>query len=407
MVMDPSTDIVRRRNTATKTSTGVVVWVAVSCLVGGALASTLTQHQHHTNGQSKNITNQQERDGKFIILAKIARVQCTTTDSAHPLGTCMPIKECASKGGNSKGSCAGGLATCCVITKTCNEATSVNNTYFVNPDANSLELGACTLTINHLDNNICQMRFDFITLDLSQPDSNGICTDDFLTVTGGVSSVPMICGYNSGQHIYYDVDPNGGAVKLTVDRSAQASLLKTWNIKVSQIACDSRFRAPVGCLQYYTTTAGTVSSFNFLNTNTATGQSNRQLSNQDYGICIKRADNYCGITWEPNNVGGTFGFTISGAADALGPDLIGTIITSSRDSDCTTDYVVIPGGMYTTSSTSTVATPAGRYCGLGFPPSVTTTSQPFILYVKTDDNETRDTINRGFRLNYRQITSCA
>ena len=36
-----------------------------------------------------------------------------------------------------------------------------------------------------------------------------------------------------------------------------------WNILVSQIECDSRWRPPDGCLQWYTGTEGTIYSYNY------------------------------------------------------------------------------------------------------------------------------------------------
>ena len=44
------------------------------------------------------------------------------------------------------------------------------------------------------------MRFDFDDLELSQPNEDGQCISDFLTVTGGIATAPTICGSNSGQH---------------------------------------------------------------------------------------------------------------------------------------------------------------------------------------------------------------
>ncbi|XP_069960517.1 uncharacterized protein [Cherax quadricarinatus] len=606
-----------------------VVWVAVVMMggiVGGVLAgpSTLTHHQQEqqqpqhpdTTEVSQDTHSQQQRDGKlFVILAKVPETQCVTTDSISTLGTCMPSYQCTSTGGMSKGTCVKGLAVCCLITRTCDKSTNLNNTYFVNPSAQNTNIGACTLTINRVNSNICQMRFDFIKLDLNQPDNNGVCAYDFLTVTGGVSTVPLICGSNSGQHFYYDVDPNGGPVKLTIDRSNITLLTTSWNIKITQISCDSRYRAPDGCLQYYTATAGTVSSFNFLNAKSPQPlqQGTRQLANQDYGICIKRADSYCGIVYDLDTTDGNYGFTLNGSADVIAPDLValrarrtvflkrldrlitaqateeikssieaqnpwakvefitkipnvssmpkvtfsdvnmaaremdqsettetptdstnenppalastsvttdqsdaspqtsqppakkvktqepwdeslrttatpskevhvlpgvyfytsnqnenamytpeiiqrlhnetvkftcdstrsftieslinllskshrvvaleyttrkkfrtlqngtaedGTYDVNFRDENCTTDYVVIPGGMYTKHANDVATSPADRYCGLGFPNTVTTTAKPFVLYFKTDGNETLDSYNRGFSLNYRQITSC-
>ncbi|KAK8723198.1 hypothetical protein OTU49_011900, partial [Cherax quadricarinatus] len=103
------------------------------------------------------------------------------TDSISTLGTCMPSYQCTSTGGMSKGTCVKGLAVCCLITRTCDKSTNLNNTYFVNPSAQNTNIGACTLTINRVNSNICQMRFDFIKLDLNQPDNNGVCAYDFLT----------------------------------------------------------------------------------------------------------------------------------------------------------------------------------------------------------------------------------
>nr|XP_053655934.1 uncharacterized protein LOC128704820 [Cherax quadricarinatus] len=131
-----------------------------------------------------------------------------------------------------------------------------------------------------------------------------------------------------------------------------------------------------------------------------------QLANQDYGVCIKRADDYCGIIYDRNTNDGDYSFTLSGDTNTLLPYLIGTFEANSRNEDCTTDYVVIPGGRYTMYANDITTFPADRYCGLGFPYTVTTTAQPFVLYFKTDGDELLDNSNRGFSLNYRQIISC-
>ena len=88
------------------------------------------------------------------------------------------------------------------VQRTCSTNTDHNNTYFVNPNYPSSDTGygACTLTINRVNDNICQMRFDFTILQLAQPDETGTCVNDFLTVTGGTTIAPTICGLNFGQH---------------------------------------------------------------------------------------------------------------------------------------------------------------------------------------------------------------
>ena len=86
--------------------------------------------------------------------------------------------------------------------KSCGKDTEHNNTYFVNPGFPSADPGssACTLTIKRLDSEICQLKLDFIDLKLAPPDQDGVCRVDFLSVTGGSSATPTICGENQGHH---------------------------------------------------------------------------------------------------------------------------------------------------------------------------------------------------------------
>jgi len=341
----------------------------------------------------------------FVVLLKIQPDMCTTEDSVMNMGTCLPSKDCTSNSGTASGSCAKGFGVCCIAQRTCGESTNYNNTYFVNPGYTGTDTGtgACTLTVNRVNSNICQLRLDFIDFNIEQPDVDGNCNTDFLTVSD--STVPMICGSNTGQHMYVDVDPAGGPVRVTVDRSAASTADRQWNIKVRQIPCDSSYRAPTGCLQYYTETSGTVSSFNFDSAGPTTTPGTRQISNTDYGVCVEMADGYCGIIWERNTTGGDNGFTMTGNAQAA-PDLIGTPEAGDVGAACTTDYVLIPNGVDDTGVQN------DRYCGLGFPNSVTSTSKPFMLYVMTDGQElvtppgVSDINNSGFSLNYRQITNC-
>ncbi|KAK3876938.1 hypothetical protein Pcinc_018312 [Petrolisthes cinctipes] len=391
------------------------VWVWVWVVVGVALSAHLhlqpeqqqqqQQLEKPDNTSLHTETSENVRDERVFIMLAISPDKCNSKDIATTFGTCLTSSDCKQRGGLSSGTCAKGLGVCCVITRSCNSATSLNNTYFTQPTATNNALGACTLTINRMNSNICQVRLDFINLELSQPDFDGVCQDDFLTITGGVSPAPMLCGLNTGQHMYYDLDPKGGAVKVTVDRSIAASLALTWTIKVSQISCDSKFRAPVGCLQYFTDTTNTVNSFNFANTNVFINNT-RQLANMDYGVCIKRADNYCGISWQANYVQGRYGFTVTDVANATATNLIGTSYTSSTGDMCATDFVIIPGGVYKSDTNNNVPAKSDRYCGLGFPNIVTTKTQPFMLYVTNDQDEALDLGNRGFSLTYRQTTVC-
>ncbi|KAK3876937.1 hypothetical protein Pcinc_018311 [Petrolisthes cinctipes] len=165
--------------------------------------------------------------------------------------------------------------------------------------------------------------------------------------------------------------------------------------------------APTGCLQYYTETSGTITSFNHNNAGPTTNPGTRQIANTNYGVCVEMADGYCGIIWERNTTGGDYGFSMTGNPAGLPPGILGTPdVSETGTTDCTTDYVIIPGGV------TDLGVQEDRYCGLGFPNSVTSTNKPFMLYVTTDEAELvappdiSDINNSGFSLNYRQITNC-
>ncbi|KAK4320530.1 hypothetical protein Pmani_008594 [Petrolisthes manimaculis] len=338
---------------------------------------TLTEGEDQETAVGEVVT-ETKREGKvFLVLLKIQPDMCTTQDTVNTMGTCLPSKDCTNSAGTSSGTCAKGFGVCCIAQRTCGGSTTYNNTYFVNPGYSGTDTGtgACTISVNRVNSNICQLRLDFINFEVDQPDEDGNCVTDFLTVSD--STVPMICGDNTGQHMYVDVDPAGGPIRVTVDRSAASTTNRLWNIKISQIECNSANR-------------GT-----------------RQIANTNYGVCVEMADGYCGIIWERNTTGGDYGFSMTGNPAGLPPGILGTPDASETGTtNCMTDYVIIPGGV------TDASVQEDRYCGLGFPNSVTSTNKPFMLYVTTDEAELvappgiSDINNSGFSLNYRQITNC-
>ena len=52
--------------------------------------------------------------------------------------------------------------------------------------------------------------------------------------------------------------------------------------------------APTGCLQYHTSVSGQIFSFNFVPDNVRVS---RQLSNQDYRVCVRPEENFCGVQY--------------------------------------------------------------------------------------------------------------
>uniref|UniRef100_A0A6P7FGW5 Uncharacterized protein LOC114327953 n=1 Tax=Diabrotica virgifera virgifera TaxID=50390 RepID=A0A6P7FGW5_DIAVI len=218
--------------------------------------------------------------------------ECNANDGRRK-GVCMNTYECRMKGGKSYGFCAYGFGVCCVFTATCDQEISNNITYFVNPDFPDLtrDMSSCSLRVKKMDEEIGQLRLDFVHFNLGQPNrKNGICEEDiFLMTTGSNSRDITLCGLNSGQHIYFDVDNTNDFIEIKMNMSRKA-VTRLWEVKVTQMPFSQR--APAGCLQYYEGTTGIIQTMNF-------ADNGRHLANQDYNICIRQEDAMCSIVYEP------------------------------------------------------------------------------------------------------------
>ncbi|CAB3225430.1 unnamed protein product [Arctia plantaginis] len=359
-----------------------------------------------------NSTQVEGRRGKilfpFVSIVRFANTECATQNVMS--GTCLARRECNNLNGTITGNCANRRGRCCVVSRSCGVATNVNNTYFSSPGYPAAYAGGqtCTIIVNRCNNNICQLRIDFMDLVLAQPNGDGVCNTDSISITGGNTVVPLLCGDLTGQTLYVDFNGNA-AITITVTATLATTFARRWNIKLIQLSCDCPGLAPNGCLQYYRGITGTIQGFNYgTGANTALSASlvtgTRQIANLNYGICIRMEAGYCAIryTQAANDV---FSFTLTGDVDGADNTVLGTAVGAVNDGQCLTDFVVI-------ANPTVVATGAAvgtdRFCGLGFVP-VQTAAKPFVLYVVTDANEGAtattppDVANRGFSLAYTQI----
>ncbi|XP_046633822.1 uncharacterized protein LOC124313125 [Daphnia pulicaria] len=360
------------------------------------------------------------RDGKFFgLFETVINNNRACRALSGDIGTCLSYPECFAFRGNISGTCGRGYGLCCVTTKTCQGVIYANNTYFVNQGypGSYTSAGQCYTTVNRLAPNICQLRLDFEAFSIAQPEpAEHRCVSDSFVVSGTTSPVPVICGDNAGQHMYLNIGYNSTTpITLTMITSnlmaGGFTSARNWKIRVSQIPCNEGFAAPPGCLQYYTGSVGVIRSFNFFfdsrGVNTA-----RQLSFQDYTICIRQESNFCEMQYnvcpDQVNVPG-LGFSISGAL-AAGD----TTVSSGADAACTADFLMIPCGSdvrgQPTKSNGAVC--AARLCGsvwnsinaetLSRP--VFTRSVPFELRYYTNGLESSegDQGNLGFCLTYQQ-----
>ncbi|XP_068229286.1 uncharacterized protein [Palaemon carinicauda] len=348
----------------------------------------------------------ENRNSRFFPLFSLITIQntaCTATGGDN--GTCYTANQCKNLGGSASGTCQQGLGTCCVFQTTCGGQATQNCTYFVNEGYPTVfnAASSCQLRVNKMNSSVCQLRIDFDTFILSTPDSvDHQCLNDRFYVSGG-TSVPVICGTNSGNHMYVDIG-NTLPLVLTVITMGP-SFDRKWKMKITQIPCNSDNTAPTNCLQWYQGVSGQIKSFNYDLT------SGLQLSNQDYSICIRTEMNFCGIQYaacaDAVNTQSQ-SFTLSGRT--TGGTRVGSKVGATS---CPFDWLLIP--CVSTNSQKPFTSCQERLCGDNFNVVESTTAgnvivysqvKPFVLVYHTDDREQTsvptESNNRGFCLNYVQ-----
>ncbi|CAG7731390.1 unnamed protein product [Allacma fusca] len=355
-----------------------------------------------------------ERNNRFLSLFTVVKFNNEACMSASgDNGTCFPQAECVRRGGASNGKCAQGYGSCCVFSKSCGASTNQNCTYFThNGYPSSFDgSGSCQLTVYKCAPDICQLKLEFDSFNIAQPGSNGVCNNDQFIVSGTTTAVPITCGVNTGNHMFVDVGNDNSPVTLSVITSGP-TFSRSWKIKVTQIKCNDAFRAPEGCLQYFRGVSGVIRSYNFDFT------SGQQLSNQDYTTCIRQERNFCGIRYTACSDNGypsggdparSRAFTLTGQLAQGGAGSVGAITGSSN---CVTDWVTIPCA----TNTGRILQMNGAVCqdrlcgdifnseggGASNQVPVYSYAKPFRITYHTDSNETNDSGNRGFCLNYIQ-----
>jgi len=375
--------------------------VVVLCLA--AVVASTSARELDPAAVASNVTS--DRSGKFFSMFSLVRFTndfCLGENTYN--GTCLTATECSAKTGSvASGSCAQGFGVCCtVFISTCGQTTSLNNTYWQNADYpdTSTTAGQCALYVAKMSSQICQLRLDFIKLVIADPDQSANtatqCLVDIFTVSGASNNVPAICGTATDQHMYIDVSPATNQVTLSMLLSGTATS-RSWLINVAQIPCGTIYTAPHDCLQWFTDAVGTFSSFNYLYAATPVVQ---HLANQDYTICIRTNEGFCGI-----------GYSVcdSSVPDAskflMSVETTGTVV----DVACTSDFIAIPCAKAT--QTSDGATCNFAICGDFFSAATGSTAsataysyrKPFEVRVYTDSADATTTEGIGFCLKYQQL----
>lgn len=336
-------------------------------------SSHLDGEEEKTFNRSSKIDGQTRKERMFspFTIIRFKNTLCTPTLTTSLNGTCYLADECTERGGQTGGVCAGGFGVCCTFNRGCGTTSAVNQTFW-----STQSESPCTLTICKCQSDICFLRLELTTLVLTQPDNTVApagttatqCLNDRFTITApGFSTPPVICGTNSGMHIY--VPASDACNQLAITKST-TTFTRSWDIRIDQIECSSPSKPPdTNCLQYYTGVTGTVQSLNFAGS--------RHLANQDYAICVRPESGYCSLTWT------SISFAVSGT---IANDM------KSGEADCTTDYLYFPD--------------FGRFCATSVPASLQTSVRPYMLYFVTNNMEQTNGVGlTGFSLTYTQ-TAC-
>ena len=258
------------------------------------------------------------------------RISDCPTSEYNRTGICVSSAfECRSRGGRVVGQCfanplsgssQGGsnlldlttsefgrrypIGLCCVYQITCGGTVLQNGTYFRSPNSPATynDARACTATIPRVPPGVCQVRLDFVSFNLKPPTA-GECDVDKLIIDGQAQNnlVPGICGLNHGQHMYLDIDRSNNPIALTILTGVGSLFNRQFDIRITFIHCQSPYRSPPNCLQYFFDLNGEFKSFNF---DYYTQSNARYLRNLDYSICFRKLPGFCSITYSMPKYGG-------------------------------------------------------------------------------------------------------
>jgi len=388
---------------------------------------------------NQNITQRIQKQLSVFTVVKFPNTACASSTTGRN-GSCYTASECSAKGGSTSGSCASSFGVCCVFEKSCGGGSiSENSTYFT---SSALTKGSsCGLTVCKASSDVCQLRLDFETFVLANPVTittititttlaatrQGTCdTDSFSVTVPGGKSPPAICGVNTGQHMYVPASSQCNNLNANIG-SASTATTSAFTVKVTQVPCSSKTKAPNGCLQYFTEDTGTIETFNY---NSAAGH---LLVNQDYSSCVRAGRTYCAICYYSSS----FRLSVPNAIAAIGSFGVdtncGTANIIAYANAGSYDHILIPGGQCHPSTGLLTNLLNDKYCGtqlncLTAAPDVTTAAtagtvctnqRPFKISVKSDDREYLNPAtasegnvvgglnnNLGFSLSYYMQTTC-
>merc|ERR1711992_102448 len=327
------------------------------------------------------------RDKKAFSLFSVVtfpNAECTTDTTPAMTGICVTAEECSNDGdviAQAQGNCASGFGVCCMrrVEGNPNAAITSGLTYVqsagfpqavtaLNPTAAGAAVAAVQRDFNIMGGpNVCQIRFDFITVQTLNSAATGSCAaSDSISIntptrTASQTGVTALCGTLTGQHLIDEVAPgtNAMAATLNIDTAPVAGA-RMWKILVKCVECDSNDRSPPGCNQFFTEASGRFSSFN--GAQARTDGLHTMLQNLDYSICFRQIPGMCGVRLtqtrpSPGDNPDSFGLATAAATVAA--------TTATGTTGCTFQFLRVPDAVVLTALAAMMVPMVenGRVCG--------------------------------------------
>lgn len=345
------------------------------------------------------------KDGKALSVFNVVRFPNTVCSSQNSFnGTCYTSSECSSLGGSASGTCASGFGVCCVFSLACGKSSTANATYaIIDSYSTSTDTDPCIYKYCKNNVDVCKLRIDFDTMVLAPPFTTqaaytdgvniGHCNTDTLAVgVPGYNSPPIICGYNSGQHMWVPASDSCVTITLDID-TATTTTTRKWSIRVTQYECGNLNAPEQNCLQYHTATTGKFATFNYDTSKTANTKTELytqfHLADQHYDICIRRTKGYCSICYSPQLIhsstitaieGSSFGVSaahtppVATNTVANGPSCTGRTTSNPTAASASGfgDYITIENAQNGVGASTTLGT--DRLCGILFSAAAVTTT---------------------------------
>lgn len=192
------------------------------------------------------------------------------------------------------------------------------------------------------------------------------------------SNPPMICGTNTGHHMYVEADVERGnklffsfsdmvTVQPAITRGVTTLATRAWDITISHIECTSLTLPPNGCTKYFWNAAGraVLNNYNFVSGDTL---ATIHLAQQHERMCIRRERGKCVgcfsaatgdfdvsmgniILAHSTQVNGCCGYaTVMGVTSILAADNLGNGNWNAIGGQIGWDCIIIPGAYMHTNA---------------------------------------------------------